>query len=291
METIVRDLRHQVMGMVITGLIVKASAQKSILKTTPRELYEGIINESVLTVLRRGKYIIIPLSNNNVLVMHLGMTGKILLEEPPDLDFEERLEGDAYVDNNTHLVIELIHPEDEEAPEVDLHFNDPRMFGKIWLVQDVQDINQLNVPGLKDLGPDALGISLGEFEGIMHRRRTVKAVLLDQSKIAGVGNIYADEACFAAGVHPSRKAISLSDVELTKLWFAVKTVLKLGIKYRGSSTSDYVSIDGSKGSFQDHHRVYGKAGEKCTLCTSAIEKIKVAGRSTHFCPGCQAEGG
>jgi len=278
------------MGRIISGIVVRESCQKNILKTTPMELYQGVINESILTVLRRGKYIIMPLSNNNVLVVHLGMTGSILIQEPPDLDFEERLEADAYIAKHTHVVMELIDPEDEEENDLDLHFNDPRMFGKIWLVHDVQDINKLDVPGLRDLGPDALGISLSQFETIMKSRRTVKSALLDQSKIAGVGNIYADEACFAAGIHPARKGASLDTAELANLWFAVKTVLKLGIKYRGSSTSDYVSTDGSKGSFQDHHRVYGKTGEKCDTCATPIERIKVAGRSTHFCPDCQKEG-
>ncbi len=278
------------MGRVITGLIIKDSVHKNILKTTSMLFYQGVINESVLTVIRKGKYIIMPLSNNNVIVMHLGMTGSILIEEPPDLDFEERLEENVYIDKHTHLVMELIHPEDYDAPDVDLHFNDPRTFGKIWLVTDVQNINELDVPGLKDLGVDALGISLSEFETIMSSRRTIKAILLDQSKIAGVGNIYADEACFAAGIHPARKGCSLTSQELARFWFSVKTVLKLGIKYRGSSTSDYVTPDGTRGSFQDHHRVYGKSGNECCNCKTPIEKTKIAGRSTHFCPICQVKG-
>jgi formamidopyrimidine-DNA glycosylase len=154
----------------------------------------------------------------------------------------------------------------------------------------VRDIEKLDVPGLKDLGPDALGMTLVQFEDSMRSKRTVKAILLDQTKIAGVGNIYADEACFCAGVHPAQKGISLSEEQRGKLWLAVKTVLKQGIRYRGSSTSDYTTTDGSEGSYQKYHRVYQKTGKKCVQCETHIERIKLAGRSTHFCPTCQKEG-
>lgn len=288
-ETVVRDLRHSIIGRIITGLIIKDSAHKNIMKTSSLEFHQGVINESITTVLRKGKYILMPLSNHNVIVMHLGMTGNILIKEPPDLDFEERLEGTNYIHKHTHVVMELLYPDDDVAPDLDLHFNDPRTFGKIWLVQDVENINSMNVPGLRDLGYDALGISLVEFENIMGSRRTVKAVLLDQSKIAGVGNIYADESCFAARIHPARKGTSLNSEELVRLWFSTKTVLKLGIKYRGSSISDYVAPDGNKGSFQERHMVYGKTGQNCTTCKTPISKTKIAGRTTHFCPTCQGE--
>jgi len=164
------------------------------------------------------------------------------------------------------------------------------MFGKIWLVENAEDIENLEVPGLQDLGPDALGIELDDFKRAIRNKRAIKSSLLDQARLAGVGNIYADEACFAAKVHPSAKGINLSPEQLMELWFAVKTVLKEGIRYRGSSTSDYVSADGSKGSFQDHHRVYGRAGQKCVECGNNIARIKVSGRSTHFCPSCQSRG-
>jgi formamidopyrimidine-DNA glycosylase len=288
-ETIVRGLRATIMGRVIVGLVVRDSIRKRILKTDPFDFYQGVINETVVTVLRKGKYIIMPLSNDNVLVMHLGMTGKLLLEEPPDVPFDERFSGDDHIDKHTHLIMELIDPSGDDAVDLDLCFNDYRMFGKIWLLENVASINELDVPGLRDLGPDALAISLPDFRQTMSAKRAVKAVLLDQTKIAGVGNIYADEACFAAGVHPATKGRALDDVQLSKLWFSVKTVLKQGIKFGGSSTSDYVTTDGSAGSFQNYHRVYGKEGQNCVDCNSTIRRIKLAGRSTHFCPSCQME--
>lgn len=289
-ETIVRDLRPNVMGRIITGLILRVKALNHLLQTDPERFYQGMMNTVVVTVLRKGKYIIFPLSNNNVLVIHLGMTGRLLLQESPDVDFADQLTGDKYVDKHTHMLIEFTDPSGE-LEDLELHFNDVRLFGNIWLMEDVQDIEELDVPGLRDLGPDALGISLKKFEQIMRSKRTIKAVLLDQSKVAGVGNIYADEACFAAGVHPATRGFSLTEEQLSKLWFSVKSVLKQGIKYKGSSTSDYTKTDGSKGSFQDYHRVYGKTGQKCVNCKAVIERIKVVGRSTHFCPSCQEEGG
>jgi formamidopyrimidine-DNA glycosylase len=285
-ETIVRDLRSKIMGRGIGGLILRQKAIDHLLNSTAEVFYQGLMNQTIVTVLRKGKYIILPLSNNNVLVLHLGMTGKILIQDADGLDLVDQLER---VDKHTHMIIELSDLSGEED-ELELHFNDVRLFGNVWLLEDVRDIETLDVPGLKDLGPDALGITLVQFEDSMRSKRAVKAILLDQTKIAGVGNIYADEACFCAGVHPAQKGISLSEEQRGKLWLAVKTVLKQGIRYRGSSTSDYTTPDGSEGSYQKYHRVYQKTGKKCVQCETHIERIKLAGRSTHFCPTCQKEG-
>lgn len=288
-ETIVRDLRPSIMGKVISGLVIKTGAINHLLQIDPRKFLQGVINQSIVTVLRKGKYIIVPLSNNNVIVFHLGMTGRLLIREAPDVDFIEHLSNNELIDKHTHFLMELIDPSGE-SEDVELHFNDIRLFGNIWLVEDVEDIEDLDVPGLKDLGPDALGISVEEFVRAVSSNRPIKAILLDQTKIAGVGNIYADEACFCAKIHPTTKGSSLTDEQQEKLRFAIKTVLKQGIKFRGSSTSDYTSTDGSEGSYQKYHRVYQKTGQKCVDCSDTIARIKVAGRSTHFCPSCQGEG-
>ncbi len=289
-ETIVRELRSQIMGRVITGVILREKALNHLLKTDPDRFYQGIMNQSIVTILRKGKYIIMPLSNNNVLVIHLGMTGKLWVYEAPDIDFVDQLSGEEYIDKHTHILFGIIDPS-EETEDLELHFNDVRLFGNIWLIEDVQDIEKVNVPGLRSLGLDALGMPVGAFADIMKSKRSVKAILLDQTKIAGVGNIYADEACFCASVHPATRGMDLKEEQLDKLWFAVKTVLKQGIKYRGSSTSDYTTTDGSEGSYQLYHRVYQKTGQKCGECGTLIERTKLAGRSTHFCPSCQEEGG
>lgn len=285
-ETIVRDIRPVLMGRLISGMVIRHKAVEHLMNVDPQTFYEYTVTQVVTTVLRKGKYIILPLDNDAVVVFHLGMTGRILLEEVPDIPIDERFTGEDCIDKHTHFMMELTDPSGE-TDDVELHFNDVRLFGNIWLVREADDINDLPVPALAGLGPDALGITLDEFASIMRTRRNVKSVLLDQSKIAGVGNIYADEACFSAGVRPSRKGQSLTKEERAKLWFAVKTVLKEGLKYRGSSTSDYTDASGESGSFQDHHRVYRKTGQKCVDCGETIERTKVAGRSTHFCPTCQ----
>lgn len=285
-ECIVRDLRSKIMGRVITGLSLREKALNNLLKTNTERFYQGLMNQTVTTVIRKGKYILLPLSNDNVWVIHLGMTGKLWVFEAEDVDFLDQLDQ---IDKHTHMIVELSDPAGEEE-DLELHFNDVRLFGNLWLAEDVQDIEEVNVPGLRDLGPDALGVPLEEFTKLMDSKRPVKAILLDQAQIAGVGNIYADEACFCAGVHPASKGKSLKEEQVDKLWFAVKTVLKQGIKYRGSSTSDYTTTDGSEGAYQNHHRVYQKTGQKCVECGTSIERIKLIGRSTHFCPSCQKEG-
>lgn len=286
-ETIVRDLRPKIMGKMISGMVIRGTAEKRMLHTTPKHFYESTICHEIQTVLRKGKYIILPLSNGNVIVLHLGMTGRLLLQPIPELFFEEKFDGNSHFDKHTHFVLELTDVCGTGDPDLELRFHDIRMFGNIWLLEDVENIEELNIPGLKDLGPDALGITLGQFEQLTQTRRAIKAVLLDQENLAGVGNIYADEACFLAKVHPATPANLLSSEQRAKLWFSVKSVLKEGIKYRGSSTSDYTLSDGSKGSYQDHHRVYGKSGQKCVECGTTIERVKVAGRTSNFCPTCQ----
>ena len=215
-ETIVRDIRPALMGKIIGGMVIRPKAQASLLNVDAQTFYENVMAQTLVTVIRKGKYIILPLENNTVIVIHLGMTGKLLVKEVPDVPFEERFTGTEFVDRHTHVVMEFTDPSGDEE-DVELHFNDVRLFGNIWLVTDVDDIEHLPVPGLKDLGPDALGISIKEFSCIMRTKRNIKSVLLDQNQIAGVGNIYTDEACFSAGVHPSRKGNSLTKEERVKL--------------------------------------------------------------------------
>lgn len=288
-ETIVRDIRPALIGKLISGLVLRPKAQSNLLNVPAETFYEHVMSQTIVTVIRKGKYIILPLDNNSVIVMHLGMTGRILVREVPNVDFDARFTSDDFVDRHTHFLMELTDPSGQEE-DIELHFNDVRLFGHIWLVPELEDIDNIPVPGLQGLGPDALGITIQEFSQIMRSRASIKSILLDQKKIAGVGNIYADEACFSAGVRPTRKGASLSKEERAKLWFAVKTVLKEGLKYRGSSVSDYTDASGATGSFQEHHRVYQKTGQKCVDCQDKIQKIKLSGRSTHFCPSCQSEG-
>lgn len=278
------------MGKLISGMVIRPKCQKHLLQTEAMHFYESIIGQEVQTVLRKGKYIILPLSNSNAIVFHLGMTGRLLLQPVPNVAFDERFTGEDHVDKHTHFLMELTDVSNPDAPDLELQFHDVRMFGAIWLAEDIQNIENLDIPGLRDLGPDALGISLQEFESFIKSKASVKSLLLNQNNLAGVGNIYADEACFLAKVHPSTRGEDLDVNQRMRLWFAIKTVLKEGIRYRGSSVSDYTTADGSKGSYQEHHRVYGKTGKKCVDCANMIQRTKVVGRSTHFCPSCQTKG-
>lgn len=288
-ETIVRDIRPVIIGKMISGLVARPKAQASLMNVDVQTFYEHTMGQIVTTVVRKGKYIIMPLDNDAAIVLHLGMTGRILVQDVPEVSFDERFTSDNFVDRHTHFLMELTDPSGEDC-DIELLFNDVRLFGNIWLIRQLDDIDNIPIPGLASLGPDALGITIQEFSHIMRTRGSLKSVLLDQKKIAGVGNIYADEACFSAGIHPTRKGESLSKEERAKLWLAVKTVLKEGLKYRGSSVSDYTDATGAAGSFQEHHKVYQKTGQKCVDCDAQIKKIKLSGRSTHFCPSCQSEG-
>lgn len=290
-ETIVRDLRPALMGRIITGLMVGSACLEKMLQTPPRRFYEGIVMEQVQAVLRRGKYILIPLSNFNVIVLHLGMSGRLLITEvdPEEGDMIERFEEENPLNKHTHFALEFM--ESAGGNDIAVGFYDPRRFGRIWLAEDVQNIADLDIPGLRNLGTDALDLQLDQFSELLeNRKRTVKSLLLDQTQIAGVGNIYADEACFVAKVHPARSVASLTRIEKSKLWFSIKTVLKEGIQHRGSSTSDYTSIRGDAGSYQKKHRVYGRKGHECVECAAPIERTLIAGRSTHYCPRCQKRG-
>ncbi len=181
-ETIVRALRPNIMGRIISGMVIRPKAQAHILQTTPQYFYEQTIGQTVTTVLRKGKYIILPLSNDNIIVFHMGMTGHLLLSEVPDVTFDIRFSGDKYVDKHTHFLMEFMDGSTDGLPDLELHFNDIRLFGNIWLVEDVQNIEEINVPGLKELGPDALGISLNKFEEAVSSKRSIKTILLDQKK-------------------------------------------------------------------------------------------------------------
>jgi formamidopyrimidine-DNA glycosylase len=193
-------------------------------------------------------------------IVHLGMTGKMLVATP-----------ETEVPRHTHLVARL-------ASGRELRFVDPRRFGRL----EVRD-SSFSGPGA-----EPLQIGLEEFARLFHRSKApVKAALLNQKLLHGVGNIYADEALFRARIRPRRRASSLTQSELRKLHAAIQRVLKAAIAAGGSSISDYVDADGEAGFFQIQHRAYGREGKPCVTCKTPIKKIVVAGRGTHYCPSCQ----
>src|ERR1700730_7113693 len=192
-------------------------------------------------------------------IVHLGMTGRLVVCQP-----------DAEIAKHTHAVVKL-------ASGRELRFVDPRRFGRLSVAHDFD-------AG----GSEPLEVQRDQFVGLYHGRKTpIKSALLNQKLLRGVGNIYADESLFRAGVRPRRRALSLTREDLRRLHLAVQEVLQEAISLGGSSVSDYVDADGEEGFFQLQHRVYGRESEPCLVCKTAIKRVIVAGRSSHYCPKCQ----
>jgi len=192
-------------------------------------------------------------------IVHLGMTGRLLVCQP-----------DAEVAKHTHAVVKLTSGRE-------LRFVDPRRFGRLSVAH-----------GFEAAGSEPLKVQLDQFVSLFRGRKTpIKSALLNQKLLSGVGNIYADESLFRAGIRPRRRAASLTRVDLRRLYQAVQKVLQEAISLGGSSVSDYVDADGEEGSFQLQHRVYGREGEPCPDCKTGIKRVVIAGRSSHYCPKCQ----
>ena len=254
-ETVVRTLRPLIVGRRILNAEFR---QLRVLRGSPNETSEALAGRKVIGIDRYGKFIAIRL-DRGYLVVHLGMTGKLLVNAVPT--------------KWTHAVFTL----DKGV----MHFDDQRQFGRVEYGVELPE-------RVGALGPEPLEVSLADFaKAVKERRSPIKAVLLNQAVVRGVGNIYADEALFRAGVRPVRAAASLSPWRVQRIYDAMREVLAEAIESRGSSVSNYVDADGRKGSFQLAHRVYRRTGEPCVNCGTAIQRILVAQRGTHFCPKCQ----
>lgn len=266
-ETVRSTLDAALSGRRIAGITIH---QPSVIKKPGSEEFAAqIVGQSILTVRRRGKYLLIELNSGDRLVVHLRMTGQLVYSA-----------ADAPMLKHTHLFFQLDNGHQ-------LRYTDQRRFGCLWLVR-AEDCS--TIAGLAALGPEPLGESFTreKLAALLHKKKTkIKAFLLDQHMIAGIGNIYADEILFAAGIHPQRLAGSLSDGETSRLHGAIQEVLSLAVAQRGTSFSDYVDGRGEKGSHQDYLKVYHLTGQSCQRCGISLCQVKVAGRSSHFCPGCQ----
>ena len=263
-ETVVRDLRPLLVGRRVVA--VRAGAKK--LRTPWRKAWgAALTGAAVEAVRRRGKWIVVDLSTGGRLVVHLGMTGQFTVAA-----------GDADVTNHLHLRFDL-----DDGRQ--LRFRDPRRFGSAELFPDEAAV----LTHLAErLGPEPGDLDPAAFRAALRRTvRTLKAVLLDQTVVAGVGNIYADEALHRSGLHPQRRGTTVTAAEADRLREAVTAVIAHAIEHRGSTIRDYVGGAGQRGGYQDEFRVYGRTGEPCPGCAAAIEVVRVAGRSSHYCPRCQ----
>ena len=240
------------------------------------QFWQGIIDKAIASWQRRGKYLLAELKDKSQnpagwLGVHLRMTGQLLW-----------LQQDSTLQKHTR--IRIFFPEDWE-----LRFVDTRTFGKFWYVPPATEIESI-ITGLQKLGPEpfARDFSLKYFTEKLHnRRRLIKTLLLDQAIVAGIGNIYADEALFKSGIKPDTVAADLNSQQIKRLHAAIIDVLQTSIDKGGTTFSDFLDLLGVSGNYGDSALVYGRKEQPCRVCGTAIEKIKLGGRSSHFCPSCQ----
>ena len=259
-ETVVRTLRPVLLNRRLARIEL---TRTDIVTPAGCDLSERLRGRTVTDITRRGKRIILTLDDENRFYVHLGMTGRLTVES-----------SNAPVEKHTHFIANL----SDRGRQ--LRFRDPRRFGGIWWMgRDSCD---------ERMGPEPLSLRSAQLSKRLARTtRAIKNVLLDQTVIAGVGNIYADEALFAARIHPLRRANELAQDEIRRLNRAMKLTLRRAVRHRGSTLRDYVDAEGVGGAFQNLHRVYDRAGEPCRSCRHPVERIVLGGRSTHFCPKCQ----
>ena len=263
-ETVARDLRPLLVGRT---LVAVRRSRKALRQAWDKSWEPLLANRRVEAVERRGKWLLVGLDGGAFLMVHLGMTGQFTVAGP----------GVA-VETHTHLVFPL-----DNAHE--LRFRDIRRFGSITYFADRPAWEAFLVGRL---GPEPWDIDPKAWRsGLKATRRNLKATLLDQTFVAGVGNIYADESCFAARLDPRRSADVLTTAEAGRLLQAVRAVLTNAIEARGSTIRNYVGGSGLAGGYQAEFAVYGRTGEPCVECGTPIAHTRLAGRSTHYCPRCQ----
>ena len=267
-ETVRRGLAERVLGDRIES--VWFSNKPQTFQSKPGEIAGALEGARIRDVRRMGKYIVIcliPPAGGDALeasmepqcIVHLGMTGALQVALP-----------ETEVRKHTHLILRL-------ASGKEVRFVDPRRFGRIRVTH-----------GFALEGLEPLETGSADFAALFHKRKTpIKSALLNQKLLRGLGNIYADESLFRAGIRPRRQAASLRQEELHRLWAAVRRVLREAIAAGGSSISDYADVEGEPGWFQTQHRVYGRAKQPCVTCGTPIKRIVLAGRSSHYCAECQ----
>ncbi len=265
METVAAGLRRSIVGQHIASARLLT---KQLARGNPKNFSSLITGKIVEAVRRKGKQILIELSHGWIVWAHFMMTGKFWLLKPDEP--ETKFDGAVF----------LLQPVNKK-----LVFYDQRRFGRLKLVRK-KELGRLKE--YRRLGPDALEVSAQEFVlRVKERKKGLKSLLLDQTIIAGLGNIYADESLFLAKIHPEAAGFRLSKERLSGLYSAVRQVLARAIRAGGSSVRDYSALDGRRGYFQIEHRVYQRTGLPCFVCGRKIRRIVAAQRSTHFCPRCQ----
>jgi formamidopyrimidine-DNA glycosylase len=259
-ETIKNELLPHVLNRTIKT--VDVFWDRMVKKPSIKEFRAQVVGQKITSLTRRGKYLFFHLSGGKILVMHMKMTGSLVMNS-----------------KDTKYARAVFHLDNGKA----VYFHDPRKFGKMWLEKDTKAVtSQLGPEPLdKDFTPASLAAILSK------RTAPIKPVLLDQSIIAGIGNMYADESLFAARIHPEKPTNKLTKVEVNRLHVAIQTVLQKALKKKGASVRNYIRPDGAPGTAHDEFNVAHGVGKNCPRCGTPIQRIVVRGRGTYFCPNCQ----
>jgi formamidopyrimidine-DNA glycosylase len=264
-ETIVRRLRLTLTGKKIKSVQV---LYPGILRCSQKVFIQTLTGTIIREIRRKGKFILFDLTSDATLILHLKMTGQVFIE-PPSVP----------ADRHSHVIFSFV------SSDFQMRYRDIRKFGFLDLFRANHTGSN---PYLSRLGPDPFEITPNQLvKIILPRKRAVKSILLDQSLISGLGNIYVDESLFQAKIHPLTRAETLSPIRIKALHRIIKKILAQAISEQGSTLRDYRRPDGLSGGFQNYHKVYGRTGHPCPFCRKPIAKIRVAGRGTHYCPGCQ----
>lgn len=263
-ETVRRSLTPKLVGRTITGVEVLFPGAVEGLE--PGRFRSSLVGERFAAVERYGKYLVFRLASGRFFLMHLRMTGRTVVLDggrPPD----------------PHCRIRFFLDDGRE-----LRFSDIRKFGRVRLVEDRGELE-----GILQLGPEPLtdAFTPRALRRALRGQGSVKGALLDQKRVAGLGNIYADEALFRAGIRPDRPACTLTDEEVGRLHRAVEDVLSEAVRFGGTTIRNYVQGDGAPGTYRERLQVYGRHGAPCVRCGAVLERMRVAGRGTTYCPRCQ----
>jgi formamidopyrimidine-DNA glycosylase len=283
-ETIKEELLPRLKGYCFIN--VDLLRPEAISEPLPAEFYHRLIGQRLKDISRRGKYLLFRLSSGETLILHLKMTGSLLLLQSHQLKLKPAL--NTLLSHTTaifHLDTCTCNSNGKGENKQLLYFCDPRKLGKMWLVTE-----ESKIMGKLGVEPLSSGFSAQVLGTILASHRApVKALLCDQHLIAGIGNMYADESLFFAGIHPLRKGNSLSGEEINHLYITIQTVLNQAINRKGASTDNYRRTNREKGEAQFAFQVAHRGGKRCYFCGTFIERVKIRGRSAYFCPYCQKE--
>jgi formamidopyrimidine-DNA glycosylase len=266
-ETVVRSLRDTVQDKTIKSIRLDSPKIDS---DNPPGWLDILRGKRLISIRRRGKNILIDLSGNYTLWVHLKMTGHFYW-----------LDDSHPIDRHDLMIISF------KSEKNTLRFNDYRRFGRVRLFKTDEISNQ---KGMAELGPEPLEINVNDFIALFKtRKRMIKPALLDQTFIAGLGNIYADEVLFSCRINPFKSTDKMSAKKLAELHRTVQSVLKKAIQFMGTTVDSFAGVNGKPGQYQKYLKIYGREGQPCDICGTKVRRVKIGSRSAHFCPRCQRQ--